>query len=99
MLAARAANLVGPWQPGRRRREGAVPELPEVERARAELARRIVGREIEAVGDHDSFVCRPFAPGPLAAALTGERVTGVRRVGKQLMVDTTGPVLGLHLGM
>jgi formamidopyrimidine-DNA glycosylase len=79
--------------------EEPVPELPEVERARVALERRVVGRRIEAVGDHDTFVCRPFAPGQIAAALVGETITGVRRVGKQLLVDTTGPVLGLHLGM
>jgi formamidopyrimidine-DNA glycosylase len=76
-----------------------VPELPEVERARDALERRIVGRRVQAVGDHDSFVCRPFAPGEIAAALVGQTVTGVRRIGKQLLVDTTGPVLGLHFGM
>jgi formamidopyrimidine-DNA glycosylase len=75
-----------------------VPELPEVDQARAALE-RVVGRRIEAVGDHDSFVCRPFAPGEIAAALVGHEIVGVRRTGKQLLVDTTGPVLGLHFGM
>ena len=76
-----------------------MPELPEVDRARDALERRVVGRRIEAVGDQDTFVCRPFAPGHIAAALVGHQIVGVRRTGKQLLVDTTGPVLGIHFGM
>jgi len=49
--------------------------------------------------DSDSFVCRPWPPGGLREALVGHRVTGVDRVGKQLLIETDGPVLGLHLGM
>jgi formamidopyrimidine-DNA glycosylase len=77
-----------------------MPELPEVEAARALIAERALGREIVAVDDHDTYVCRPHAPGELAAALTGSRLTAARRRGKSIWCETdAGPVLGLHLGM
>jgi len=76
-----------------------MPELPEVERARAAIERGALGRRIAAVDDADSFVCRPHAPGEIAAALTGQVLEEAHRRGKTMWVDTTGPVLGLHLGM
>jgi formamidopyrimidine-DNA glycosylase len=76
-----------------------VPELPEAERARQELD-RVLGREIVAVDDHDGYVCRPHAPGEMAAALVGHRLTATHRRGKFLWMETDGgPDLGLHLGM
>src|SRR5215210_5286592 len=76
-----------------------MPELPEAERARQQIERAL-GREIVAVDDRDSYVCRPHAPGELAAALTGRRLTAARRRGKFLWAETDGgPDLGLHLGM
>ena len=77
---------------------GAVPELPEAERARAALE-GVVGRVVADADDSDTFVCRPFQPGHIREALVGHRVLGVRRIGKQLLVETDGPVLGVHLGM
>jgi formamidopyrimidine-DNA glycosylase len=77
-----------------------MPELPEVETARALIADRALGREIVAVDDSDTYVCRPHAPGELAGALTGLRLTDAHRQGKAMWVETDGgPVLGLHLGM
>ena len=77
-----------------------MPELPEVERARALIAERALGRRIAAVDDSDTYVCRPHVPGDLAGALTGSTLTEAHRRGKSMWVDTdTGPVLGLHLGM
>ncbi len=77
-----------------------MPELPEVERARALLEARALGREIVAVDDSDVWVCRPFVPGEIAAALTGRELTAVHRRGKSMWCETGGgPVLGLHLGM
>jgi formamidopyrimidine-DNA glycosylase len=76
-----------------------VPELPEAERARQQIERAL-GREIVAVDDCDTYVCRPHAPGEIAAALTGRRLTRAHRRGKFLWVETDdGPDLGLHLGM
>jgi formamidopyrimidine-DNA glycosylase len=78
-----------------------VPELPEAESARALIADRALGRRIVAVEDSDSYVSRPHAPGELAAALTGRRLTSANRIGKALWLETDGegPDLGLHLGM
>jgi formamidopyrimidine-DNA glycosylase len=76
-----------------------MPELPEAERAREALERHALGRVVADADDSDSFVCRPWPPGGLREALVGHRVTGVERVGKQLLLETDGPVLGLHLGM
>src|SRR5437588_143020 len=77
-----------------------MPELPEAERARQEIERTL-GREIVAVDDADTYVCRPHAPGEIAAALTGRRLTAAHRRGKFMWVETDdgGPDLGLHLGM
>jgi formamidopyrimidine-DNA glycosylase len=77
-----------------------VPELPEAERARLQIE-KVLGREIVAVDDRDSYVSRPHAPGEIAAALTGRRLTAAHRRGKFLWAETDddGPELGLHLGM
>jgi formamidopyrimidine-DNA glycosylase len=76
-----------------------MPELPEAERARQQLD-RVVGREIVAVDDRDTYVCRPHAPGEMAAALIGRRLTSTHRRGKFLWAETDGgPDIGLHLGM
>ena len=77
-----------------------MPELPEAERARRQIE-RVLHREIVAVDDGDTYVCRPHAPGEIAAALTGRRLTAAHRRGKFMWVETDdgGPDLGLHLGM
>src|SRR4051794_1135100 len=77
-----------------------MPELPEAERARQQIE-RVLDREIVAVDDRDTYVCRPHAPGEIAAALVGRRLTKAHRRGKFLWVETgeDGPELGLHLGM
>jgi len=76
-----------------------MPELPEAERARQQIERAL-GREIVAVDDADTYVCRPHAPGEIAAALVGHTLTKANRRGKFLWAETDdGPELGLHLGM
>jgi formamidopyrimidine-DNA glycosylase len=76
-----------------------MPELPEAERARQTLESAL-GREIAAVDDTDSYVCRPHPPGEIAGALVGHTLVNAHRRGKFLWVETDdGPVLGLHLGM
>jgi formamidopyrimidine-DNA glycosylase len=77
-----------------------VPELPDVELARRVIENRALGRRIADVEDSDVWVCRPHAPGEIAAALKGTALTSAHRHGKTMWVETdTGPVLGLHLGM
>src|SRR4051812_7300267 len=76
-----------------------MPELPEAERARLQIEKAL-DREIVAVDDRDTYVSRPHAPGEIAQALTGRRLTKAHRRGKFLWVETDGgPDLGLHLGM
>ena len=84
-----------------------MPELPEVETARALIADQALGRRIVAVDDADSFVCRPHSPGELRLALVGRSLTAARRRGKTMWCETSaldgssdpGPDLGIHLGM
>src|SRR5919206_677532 len=77
-----------------------MPELPEAGRARLQIERAL-DREIVAVDDTDSYVCRPHAPGEIAAGLVGRRLVAAHRRGKFLWAETDdeGPELGLHLGM
>src|SRR5215213_3107840 len=77
-----------------------MPELPEAERARQQIERAL-DREIVAVDDTDTYVCRPHPPGEIAAGLVGRRLVAAHRRGKFLWADTDGdgPELGLHLGM
>jgi formamidopyrimidine-DNA glycosylase len=86
-----------------------MPELPEVESARAVIGQAALHRVITDVDDSDSFVCRPHQPGEIRAALLGRQLTTARRRGKRMWCDTSpadgghddlpGPVLGIHLGM
>jgi formamidopyrimidine-DNA glycosylase len=78
-----------------------MPELPEVESARAAIAAGALGRRIAAVKDDDTYVSRPHAPGEIADALVGRELTAVHRRGKSMWLETSGdgPLLGLHLGM
>jgi formamidopyrimidine-DNA glycosylase len=81
-----------------------VPELPEVESARRVLVHAL-DRQITSVDDTDSWVCRPHAPGEIAATLVGGRLTVTHRRGKTMWCETQvrtgapGPHLGVHLGM
>ena len=84
-----------------------MPELPEVETARALIAETALERRIVDVDDSDTFVCRPHAPGELRDALVGRMLTAAHRQGKSIWCETSGtvpaagpgPVLGIHLGM
>jgi formamidopyrimidine-DNA glycosylase len=79
-----------------------VPELPEVERARALVEARALGRPIAEVDDTDTWVCRPHAPGEIGDAIAGRTLTAALRRGKSMWCETDGgegPDLGIHLGM
>lgn len=85
---------------GRFRTLWRVPELPEVEAARALAERWTEGRTIVAVDDTDEWVCRPHEPGEIAAAVVGHRVVAAHRIGKSMWLELDdGHRLGLHLGM
>jgi formamidopyrimidine-DNA glycosylase len=79
-----------------------MPELLEVEQARALIAERALDRVIESVDAPDRwYLKRGLTPRGARTALPGHTLTSARRRGKQLFLDTdrAGPVLGLHLGM
>jgi formamidopyrimidine-DNA glycosylase len=84
-----------------------VPELPEVESARAVIERTVLGQRIVVIEDVDPYVCRPHTAEDFDSALVGRRLGPVMRRGKQLALVTSplrgqrsgGPHLGLHLGM
>jgi formamidopyrimidine-DNA glycosylase len=77
-----------------------VPELPEVETVRSQLAPALEGRALARVTILDERLTRPFAPAEVAAALEGERVAAVERRGKYLIVRfESGRVLLIHLRM
>jgi formamidopyrimidine-DNA glycosylase len=77
-----------------------MPELPEVETVRAQLAPVLVGRVFERVEILDSRVVRPFEPVVVAAELEGECVDAVERRGKYLIVRfVSGRSLLIHLRM
>lgn len=77
-----------------------MPELPEVEFAARRLRTWAVGRTIEAVEALDGRPLLDTDPTALDEALTGRRITAIRRHGKQLYLDLDdGAVLTSHLGM
>jgi formamidopyrimidine-DNA glycosylase len=80
-----------------------MPELPEVESARAVIERNGLRRLIADVDDSDTYVCRPHVPGEIRHALLGSELVTALRQGKSMWCQT-GPssaavTLGIHLGM
>jgi formamidopyrimidine-DNA glycosylase len=77
-----------------------VPELPEVESVRAQLAPVLTGRRFERVEIDDPRLVRPYEPAEVAAELAGEQVAAVERRGKYLIVRfESDRVLLIHLRM
>jgi formamidopyrimidine-DNA glycosylase len=77
-----------------------VPELPEVETVRRQIAPVLVGGGIERAEILDYRLVRPVEPEIVAAELVGERVAAVERRGKYLIVRfETGRALLIHLRM
>jgi formamidopyrimidine-DNA glycosylase len=87
-----------------------MPELPEVETIRCDLASFLVGKKIAGVQVHDHRVLEGFGPGggrrrrvrveDFTGALAGRTVRGILRRGKYLIFDLgTGPALLAHLRM
>jgi formamidopyrimidine-DNA glycosylase len=77
-----------------------VPELPEVETVRRQLAPSVEGRVLERLEVLDARWCRPLAPAELAAAVEGRRVSRLGRRGKYLIASFEGDThLLMHLRM
>jgi formamidopyrimidine-DNA glycosylase len=78
------------------RHDAIVPELPDVETYLAALAPRVAGTRLERVRLASPFLLRTVEP-PLAA-VHGRAVTGLRRLGKRLVLDLENDLfLVLHL--
>jgi len=76
-----------------------MPELLEVE-AYSNTAAEVIGRTVSAVDADDAWYLKGGTTrAELEAELVGVVITGIRRVGKLLLLDTNGPVLGLRFGM
>jgi formamidopyrimidine-DNA glycosylase len=77
-----------------------MPELPEVETVRSQIAPALEGRTFDRVEIRDYRLVRPEEPVAVAAELEGERVAEVGRRGKYLVVRfESGRVLLIHLRM
>ena len=76
-----------------------MPELPEVETVRSTLLPYLPGRRIERVEIRDSKVIAFPEAARYPELLTGQRFTGLDRIGKQLIVRLERHVLLVHLGM
>jgi formamidopyrimidine-DNA glycosylase len=77
-----------------------MPELPEVETIRRQLAPHLEGRTILAAELTDPRWTRPIAPQAIADALTGRRIDRVGRSGKYLIWELDADLhLLIHLRM
>jgi formamidopyrimidine-DNA glycosylase len=77
-----------------------MPELPEVETIRRQLAPHLEGRRIERAEVLDARWSEPAAPAELADAVEGREVLAVGRRGKYFDVELEGEVhLVMHLRM
>ncbi len=76
-----------------------MPELLEIETYRR-AAEAVVGRRISQIHAPDEWYAKgTTTTDALRTVLAGCTITGVRRIGKLLLADTDGPVLGLRFGM
>lgn len=77
-----------------------MPELPEVETIRRQIAPAIEGRVLERIAISDARWCEPLDPIELADALEGRSVDQVSRRGKYLIVEFADEIyLLMHLRM
>jgi formamidopyrimidine-DNA glycosylase len=71
-----------------------VPEILEVELTRRAVA-HLAGRTIDHVDVSDPLIVQDGVD----ALVAGSQITGFERRGKQLVMITDGPAVGIHLGM
>ena len=77
-----------------------MPELPEVETVRCQLAAGLEGMTFLAVEQVEPFMLRDCSPEGVLSMLPGRRIERVDRLGKFLIVVLDGDLfLTLHLGM
>jgi formamidopyrimidine-DNA glycosylase len=75
-----------------------MPELPEVETTRRGIAPHVAGRHLARLAVHDHRLRWPIAT-TLAARLAGQKILGVDRRAKYLLLRLERGTLLLHLGM
>ena len=75
-----------------------MPELPEVEVTRLGIAPHLEGRKVSAVNIIDGRLRWPV-PKSLTKALPGQKVQGITRRGKYLLLEMDMGYLIIHLGM
>ena len=75
-----------------------MPELPEVETTRRGIEPHVLGRRVVALAVHEPRL-RWRVDASMPAAVAGQRVSGVRRRAKYLLIDLERGSLLLHLGM
>jgi formamidopyrimidine-DNA glycosylase len=77
-----------------------MPELPEVETIRGQLAPLVEGKRLQRIEIIDPRWSRPLAPDELSSALEGRRIEGLARRGKYLVWSLQDEVyLAQHLRM
>src|ERR671935_232686 len=77
-----------------------MPELPEVETIRRQLAPAVVGRVLERLEVLDARWCEPAAPAEVADAVRGRRIEALSRRGKYLIWELEDEVyVAMHLRM
>ena len=77
-----------------------MPELPEVETIRRQLAPVLEGRVLQALEISDPRWCLPLDPGAVRDAVEGRRIERLARRGKYLILELSGDVfLVTHLRM
>ena len=77
-----------------------MPELPEVETIRRQLAERLDGRVIADLVVLDPVLVAPGDPRAFAQAVRGQAIGDLTRAGKYLLIELRGgEALALHLGM
>ena len=81
-----------------RRHDGGMPELPEVEPARRGLLPHVAGRRVGHVRLRRPDLRWPI-PREVEELLPGQRIDGIRRRAKYLLLDTAAGSALLHLGM
>ena len=65
-----------------------------------QVAERTLGRRVAAVHATDAWFLKGGTTArALRASLRGSTISGTRRIGKLLLLDTDGPTLGLRFGM
>ena len=75
-----------------------MPELPEVETVRRQLAPRVEGRVLERVRVHDPRWCMPLTPRAMQQPVQGRRVESLGRRGKYLVWELSGERFQWRIG-